>query len=420
MPLYKKLIIFVFFIVFCIMVGTIALVDFESQTMMVNQAQKKAMSYVVTVNSALQSGLPYYQLQDIVNNFKKQDTNLRQIAFYQVQNQIEPLVVIGSQNQPTILKDVEQFYYAKKYTSVRQLGDTVRLISQMYTQNGVEYIAFIDISIKNDIALVNSLVLKIFAIGLLSILIGILILWYASVRLVSKPLFIIAKAAKGIAEGSLTVSLDQVAKRRDEIGILSRGFVSMATQLHTLIGGIHQAVEQMNLSFEELFEQSEKAFEGANEMTEVVSELDAKEDILPAKAMAIRSQIKELRKNLDQYSQAHSLIRNIALEAIEFCDENKIEQWQDADFQSYVEQIRELNGEQPFLLQAMQQAIVALIELLADVKEINEVLNLDLETVSEAVHQQLLAVKRVDQSATLVHQMSMDLRHMMGNFELEI
>ena len=401
------------------MVGTIALVDFESQSMMVNQAQKKAMSYVVTVNSALQSGLPYYQLQDIVNNFKKQDVNLRQIAFYQVQNQIEPLVVLGAQNQPTILKEVEQFYHAKKYTSVRQFGNTVRLISQMYTQNGVEYIAFIDISIKNDIALVNSLVLKIVSIGLLSILLGILILWYASVRLVSKPLFAIAKAAQGIAEGSLTVSLDHVAKRRDEIGILSRGFVSMATQLHTLIGGIHQAVEQMNLSFEELFEQSEKAFEGATEMAEVVTELDAKEDILPAKALAIRSQIKELRKNLDQYEQTQSLIRNIALEAIEYCDENRIEKWKDAEIQSYVEQIRELNGEQPLLLQAMQQAIVALIELLANVKEINEVLNLDLVTVSEAVHQQLLAVKRVDQSATLVHQMSMDLRYMMGNFELD-
>lgn len=94
MPLYKKLIVLVSTILFLILSVTLAIVYDESQSMMVNQAKKKALSVILTVDSALQSDISHYQMQDIVSYLKNQDSQIRRFDLQRTQGTIRTYGVV--------------------------------------------------------------------------------------------------------------------------------------------------------------------------------------------------------------------------------------------------------------------------------------------------------------------------------------
>ncbi len=102
-------------------------------------------------------------------------------------------------------------------------------------------------------------------IGILSILAVLLGAGIAFLltRMISKPMVVMAKAAKGIASGDLTADEIRV-KSRDEIGELAHSFNEMARSIRSVIREVSMSAEHVAASAEELTASSEQ-IRGANE-----------------------------------------------------------------------------------------------------------------------------------------------------------
>jgi two-component system sensor histidine kinase CpxA len=74
------------------------------------------------------------------------------------------------------------------------------------------------------------------AILLLAILVTTLISWWLA-RSVTRPVRVLTSATRALASGDLEIRLPQVAKRRDELGVLARDFEEMARRLRELLLG---------------------------------------------------------------------------------------------------------------------------------------------------------------------------------------
>lgn len=74
------------------------------------------------------------------------------------------------------------------------------------------------------------------AVLLLAILVTALISWWLA-RSVTRPVRALTTATRALAGGDLDIKLPQVAKRRDEFGVLARAFEDMARRLRELLRG---------------------------------------------------------------------------------------------------------------------------------------------------------------------------------------
>lgn len=101
-------------------------------------------------------------------------------------------------------------------------------------------------------------------LSILAVVLGVVITLFLT-RIISRPMVIMAKAAKSIASGDLTG--DEIKlKNRDEIGDLAASFNGMRNNLHSLILQVEISAEHVAASSEELTASSEQIREATEQI----------------------------------------------------------------------------------------------------------------------------------------------------------
>ncbi len=369
MPLYKKLIVLVSTILFLILSVTLAIVYDESQSMMVDQAKKKALSVILTVDSALQSNISPYQMQDIVVYLKRQDTQIHRFDLQRIPDTTHKNGVVVT----------------------KIIGHLLDLTTTVQVSRHTVYLAHMQISIARDMALIRSLLLRVLGVGLVAMVVAVAFLWFFSKRLLSNPLTAIASAAQDIARRHAFGHVETEALRRDEVGMLARGFVSMEHSLESLIEGISRALSLITASFEDLQTQSQRTLDGVHNVSKVLRDLSLKDEGSLLRLQVMFETTSEVRVLFD------------SLHALE----------------PQCTTLNEAYEAQPDMVIAIEDALQKMLTSLQDMYEDMMQTALDVGQVSDTVSEQLRAVQRVNQSAALLHQMAMELRQLISSFEVE-
>ncbi|MCL5104076.1 MAG: methyl-accepting chemotaxis protein, partial [Armatimonadetes bacterium] len=92
-------------------------------------------------------------------------------------------------------------------------------------------------------------------------------------KIISAPVIEIASAAEKVAEGDLTVNIDNDCK--DEVGNLSRSFQQMILNLRRLVGGVADTSGAVASSSQELSATSEEVTKGIQQIAETVNQVAA-------------------------------------------------------------------------------------------------------------------------------------------------
>ena len=100
------------------------------------------------------------------------------------------------------------------------------------------------------------------------IITGLFVAWYA--RRIAKPIQMLEKAAKRIADGDISqVRLSTISN--DEIGRLGKSFEQMAENLRRLIRKITESADQVAASSEELSASAEQSAQASNQVAQVIA-----------------------------------------------------------------------------------------------------------------------------------------------------
>lgn len=253
------------------------------------------------------------------------------------------------------------------------------------------YMAHMQISIARDMALISSLLLRVLWVGLLAMVVAVAFLWFFAKRLLSNPLTAITRAAQDIARGHAFGHVEKEALRRDEVGMLARGFVSMEHSLESLIDGISRALSLITASFEDLQTQSDRTLLGVHEVSSVLRSLSLKDE----------GALLRLQATFDTASEVRVLFDS--LHALE----------------PQCETLNEAYQAQPDVVKAIEDALQKMLCYLDDMQDDMVQTAFDVGQVSETVSEQLRSVQHVNQSAAMLHQIAMELRQLISSFEVE-
>lgn len=117
----------------------------------------------------------------------------------------------------------------------------------------------------------NDILTKLIITLIVSILLGTaIIVWFASS--LSKPISTLAVKAKRIAEGDLTIDLQNI-RNRDEVGDLNRNFNEMVRDLKELIGQVSLHSMQVAATSEQLMAGSEQTSKAAEQIAGSIQEM---------------------------------------------------------------------------------------------------------------------------------------------------
>ncbi|HEY9751018.1 MAG TPA: cache domain-containing protein, partial [Allocoleopsis sp.] len=139
----------------------------------------------------------------------------------------------------------------------------------------------------------------ILLLGLLSLLVEILLLFFVLRQQIAKPLLNFMHATELVAAGDFNMQLDE--SRRDELGHLGRLFNSMAEQVHSREQSLEQAREKLRQSNEEL---EQRVLERTNELSQVITQLE--DEILERRQaeLALHDSETQLKEQALQLQQA--------------------------------------------------------------------------------------------------------------------
>ena len=118
---------------------------------------------------------------------------------------------------------------------------------------------------------VNSTLIIVTSLAFISLLVGIFIV-YKTNRAISSPIKILTDASKKIAEGDLTVELDEVTSN-DEIGALNNNFLSMKENIKGIISEISQGALVISSSSNELASSTEEENASSEEISSVAQQI---------------------------------------------------------------------------------------------------------------------------------------------------
>ncbi|CAH0120476.1 MULTISPECIES: methyl-accepting chemotaxis protein [unclassified Paenibacillus] len=117
----------------------------------------------------------------------------------------------------------------------------------------------------------NDILTKLILTLIVSILLGTaIIVWFASS--LSKPISTLAVKAKRIAEGDLTIDLQNI-RNRDEVGDLNRNFNQMVHDLKELIGQVSLHSMQVAATSQQLMAGSEQTSKAAEQIAGSIQEM---------------------------------------------------------------------------------------------------------------------------------------------------
>ncbi|MFH1914850.1 MAG: methyl-accepting chemotaxis protein [Pseudomonadota bacterium] len=119
----------------------------------------------------------------------------------------------------------------------------------------------------------SQLQMRLLILGVTGLALAILVIFFVSRRLITRPLASIASQAEAISGGDLNVRFDTTYS--GEMLLLKDSFERMAGQLQRIVGDVHAAAEQVAAGGEELSATAQDMSIGANNQADAVDKLSS-------------------------------------------------------------------------------------------------------------------------------------------------
>lgn len=155
--------------------------------------------------------------------------------------------------------------------------------------------------------------------GIVSILVVVIIS-----RIISKPVTIVAEAAKKIANGDLTVESIKV-KNKDEIGDLANSFNMMASELRNMIVKITETSQSVATYSEELSASSEETSASAEQVSKTILELSNGVSLQSQELESASSNLGQISATIQQTAANAEAVTNASLKASDAAKQGAIE-----------------------------------------------------------------------------------------------
>ncbi|QED49931.1 methyl-accepting chemotaxis protein [Cytobacillus dafuensis] len=125
-------------------------------------------------------------------------------------------------------------------------------------------------SYKDLLESAKSIQIDILIISIIALVIAVVVTYYVSAK-ITKPIFILKKAVKQVADGNLTVKANISSK--DEIGELSLDFNDMVDNMKSLLTVVQTSVNNVTISAESLSAVSEETNASNEEIAAAINEI---------------------------------------------------------------------------------------------------------------------------------------------------
>lgn len=317
MSLHRKLIVLVGVIMLVILSATQSIMYFQSRSIMVEQAQNKAVSIILTIDSALESNIPDFQFEAILLHLKHQDPEIRSFDIYKLNGSYYDIAstnssLIGSVASATMEKAVMQ-----NQVQTTLNGTLLDVVAPIKINGKPLYAAHVIFSTASDLQVMSQLFFTVLVAGLIAMVLAVLFVWFFVRRLVSRPLVAITRAANQIANGQLDIHVAKEANRKDEIGTLARSFTAMVRSLHELITGISQASQQLTTSFEELAQSADQTESGAMNVSRVMDHISLSTTEQASLSEESVRAMNEVNAAIDSIVVAATSVSNMSLDSLQ-------------------------------------------------------------------------------------------------------
>jgi len=157
---------------------------------------------------------------------------------------------------------------------------TLDVVNPIFDKNK-KLVGALDFGVPIDTNTMNSIlassILKVTGICLAFAVLILALLSLSLYKILIHPIDMLRKNIERLAKYDLTIdsstSLDSYAKRNDEIGIISIGFMDMQRNLTKLIQNIMIVAESLSNQSENLYDSCQKASESSNQLSSTVDEV---------------------------------------------------------------------------------------------------------------------------------------------------
>lgn len=150
------------------------------------------------------------------------------------------------------------------YSAANKANDNITGLIKL-TQGGANK------EIDDSVELFHSGIYVILLISLVSIISGIVLAWWLSVK-ISKPILMVNQQLTEIADGDGDLTKEILIKSNDEIGELTIGFNKMVGNLRNLIQQVRISVEHVAASSEQLTAGAEETGASSEHITSIIQE----------------------------------------------------------------------------------------------------------------------------------------------------
>ncbi|WP_284645708.1 methyl-accepting chemotaxis protein [Paenibacillus silviterrae] len=173
----------------------------------------------------------------------------------------------------------------------------------------------VDEGSSENSVMVESIKRIILVISVIAFITALIIGFFIS-RIISKPIVLIANAAKQIALGDLTLKEIKV-KNRDEVGELAKSFNQMVSNLRELIAQTNTSAEHVAASSEELTASAQQTNVATEQIASAIQEVAAGSDKQVQSVKESVQAVNEMSAGTQQIAANAQSVSSSALEAAE-------------------------------------------------------------------------------------------------------
>ncbi len=199
--------------------------------------------------------------------------------------------VIAHKNSEYVLSQFNPIEAVAEDPSLQKLADAVQtmveqkdgfieyefagedLYAGFHAVEGTDWILVATVYKSEVLSGVTKLKISINAIGTVGLIIG-LICAYIVGNMIARPILIITKVSKKIADLDITENISEdLVKRKDEIGILASAMQNITNNLRSIIGEITDSSLQVSSTAQELTATAEQSATASDEVSRTVEEI---------------------------------------------------------------------------------------------------------------------------------------------------
>jgi len=281
MSLAKKNILF-YIIITVIMFGTtMSIMYYQNKNEILSQGEERASAVIKVFEAALNSenidpkSSDFNQkLQLSLNELSTALPDLEDFTIYKVTSQ----TAVASATPENINKsaDPEDIKAALNNETVIIIdkvdGNTIiDVTAPLHINNQIDYVCGVSFSMQQEMSQVNTFLLTSLLVSLITLAIGVFIIWFFNIRKTSNQLKELMVVSNEVAKGNLLSKSSIIGK--DEIGLLAININDMSLSLSDIIGNIISISKQLFSYSEILADSTRETSISFDEITNTVNEM---------------------------------------------------------------------------------------------------------------------------------------------------